>query len=86
VRPVRAADIQAADRIVLASAKLRNAGTPVPAVVGKLRAEARTDASDGSSYVLVTVRGEDGTAQARFSEDEWRSLTTIGVVEDSGGS
>ena len=86
VRPVRTADIQAPDRIVLASAKLRNAGMPVPAVVGKLRAEARTDASDGSAYVLVTVRGEDGTAQARFSEGEWRSLTTIGVVEDSAGS
>jgi hypothetical protein len=86
VRPVRTGDIQTADRIVLASAKLRNAGTPVPAAVGKLRAEARTDASDGSAHVLVTVRGEDGTAQARFSEGEWRSLTTIGVVEDSAGS
>jgi hypothetical protein len=86
VRPVRTADIQAADRVVLASAKLRNAGTQVPAAIGKLRAEARTDASDGSAYVLVTVRGEEGTAQARFSEDEWFSLTTIGVVEDSAGS
>jgi len=86
VRPVRTADFQAADRVVLASAKLRNAGTSVPAAIGKLRAEARTDAGDGSGYVLVTVRGEDGTAQARFSEDEWRNLTTIGVVEDSAGS
>lgn len=85
VRPVRTADIQAADRVVLASAKLRNAGTPLPAAIGKLRVEARTDAGDGSSYLLVTVRGEDGTAQARFSEHEWRSLTTIGVVEDSAG-
>ncbi len=85
VRPVCAAEIQAAVRVVLASTKLRNAGTPVPAVVGKLRAEARTDARDGSAYVLVTVRGEDGSAQARFSEDEWRNLTTIGVVEDSAG-
>jgi hypothetical protein len=86
VRPVLTADIQAADRVVLASAKLRNAGTPVPAAIGKLRVEARTDAGDGSAYVLVTVRGEDGTAQARFSEDEWRNLTTLGVVEDSAGS
>ncbi|MDS4054960.1 Eco57I restriction-modification methylase domain-containing protein [Accumulibacter sp.] len=86
VRPVRAADIQAADRVVLASAKLRNAGTPVPAAIGNLRVEARTDAGDGSSYVLITVRGEDGTAQARFSEDEWRNLTTLGVVEDRAGS
>lgn len=86
VRPVRTADIQAADRVVLASAKLRNAGTPLPAAIGKLRVEARTDAGDGSSYLLVTVRGEDGTAQARFSEHEWRNLTTIGVVEDSARS
>lgn len=86
VRPVRTADVQAADRVVLASAKLRNAGTPVPAAIGKLRVETRTDASDGSAYVLVTVRGEDGTAQARFSEDEWRGLTTIGVVENSAAS
>jgi len=82
VRPMRTADIQAPDRVVLASAKLRNAGKPVPAAIGKLHADARTDASDGSAYVLVTVRGENGTAQARFSEDEWCSLTTIGVVED----
>jgi hypothetical protein len=70
---------------VLASARLRSAGSAVRVAIGQLRVEARTDAGDGSSYVLVTVRGEDGTAQARFSEDEWRSLTTIGVVEDSAG-
>lgn len=83
VRPVRTADIQASDRMVLASANLRNAGSSVPAAIGKLRVEARTDASDGSAYVLVTVRGDDGTAQARFSDEEWRGLTTIGVVDDS---
>jgi len=83
---VRTADIQALDRVVLASANLRNAGSSVPAAIGKLRVEARTDASDGSGYVLVTVRDDDGTAQARLSDEEWRGLTTIGVVDDSDGS
>jgi hypothetical protein len=86
VRPVRTEDVQASDCVVLASAKLRSVSNPFPAVIGRLRVEARTDATDGSAYVLVTVRGDDGTAQARFSEEEWRSLTTIGVVDDSDGS
>jgi hypothetical protein len=86
VRSARTADIRVTDRVVLASPKLRSAGTPVPAAVGRLRVEARTDAGDGSAYVLVTVRGDDGTAQARFSEDEWRELTTIGVVNDGTGA
>jgi hypothetical protein len=58
----------------------------VAAVVGSLRTDSRTDASDGSAYVWVTVRGEDGTAQARFAEHEWHGLTTIGVVEDAAGN
>lgn len=86
VRPVRTGDIQALDRVVLMSANLRTAGSSVPAAIGKLRVEARTDASDGTAYVLVTVRGNDGTAQARFSDEEWRGLTTIGVVDQSEGS
>lgn len=84
VRPVRTADIQVSDRVVLASSNLRTSGTAVSAVVGRLRAEARSDASDGSAHVLVTVRGDEGVVQARFSEEEWRSLTTVGVVEESG--
>jgi hypothetical protein len=86
VRPVQTADIQASDRVVLASANLRSAGSSVSTAIGKLRVEARTDASDDSAYVLVTVRGDDGTAQARFSDEEWRGLTTIGVIDDSDGS
>jgi hypothetical protein len=84
VRPVRTAVIQATDRIVLVSPKLRRAGTPVPSTLGRLRVESRTDAGDGSSYVLVTVRGDDGNAQARFSEQEGRDLTTVGVVQEGG--
>ena len=84
MRPVKTADIQVTDRIVLSSPKLQSSGSAVPAAVGRLRVESRTDAGDGSSYVLVTVRGDDGNAQARFSEEEWRGLTTVGVVEESG--
>ena len=83
VRPVRTADIQTSDRVVLASPKLRSSGTPVPSALGRLRVEARTDAGDGSAYVLVTVRSENGVAQARFSEEEWHSLKTIGIVQET---
>ena len=83
VRPVRTADIQTSDRVVLASPKLRSTGTPVPSAFGRLRVEARTDAGDGSAYVLVTVRSENGITQARFSEEEWRSLKTVGVVQET---
>jgi hypothetical protein len=86
VQPVRTTDIQATDCVVLASPKLRSSGTPVPAALGRLRVDARTDAGDGSAYVLVTVRGEDGTAQAGFSEEEWRCLTTVRVVDENAGA
>lgn len=83
VRPVRTGDIQATDSVVLASPKLRISGIPVASALGGLRVEARTDAGDGSAHVLVTVRGRAGIAQARFSEDEWRSLKTVGVVQET---
>jgi len=84
VRPVKTADIQVTDRVVLSSPRLQGSGSAVPTAVGRLRVESRTDAGDGLSYVLVTVRGDDGNAQARFSEEEWRNLTTVGIVEASG--
>ena len=83
VRPVETSDIQATNTVVLASPNLQRQGALVPATVGRVRVESRTDASNGSAYVLVSVRGDDGLAQARFTEDEWRTLTTIGVVEES---
>ncbi len=83
VRPVPTSELEAADRVVLASPKLQRQGMPVPAAVGRLRVESRTDANDGSAYVLVSLRGDDSLAQARFSEDEWRSLRTVGVVAES---
>jgi hypothetical protein len=82
VRPVLTSTLGSANTVVLASPKLQRQGEQIPAAIGRLRVESRTDANDGSSYVLVSVRSDDGLAQARFSEDEWRTLTTIGVVED----
>ncbi len=84
IRPISTMDIRVADRVVLASPSLRGSGRSVSAAVGRLRVEARTDANDGATYLLVTVRGDEGIAQARFSEEEWRDLTTVGVVETSG--
>jgi len=86
LRPVSTGDVQATDLVVLASPKLQRSGKAVGIALGNLRVEDRTDANDGSAYVLVTVRGEDGTAQARFSEAEWRDLTTIGVVDGGNRS
>jgi hypothetical protein len=86
VRPVRTSDLTAVDTVVLASPNLQHLGAPVPAAVGRLRVESRTDAEDGSTYLLVSVRGDDGVAQARFSEDEWQGLTTVGVVMDGASA
>lgn len=82
VKPVPTSALSPADSVVIVSSKLQHHGTPVPAAIGRLRVESRTDANDGSPYVLVSVRSDDGLVQARFSEDEWQTLSTIGVVED----
>ncbi|MBL8199866.1 MAG: N-6 DNA methylase [Chromatiales bacterium] len=82
VRPVRPEELRAGARIVLASTELRRNGAEAGVAIGKLRVESRTDATTGSAYLLVSVKGDDGLAQARFSEDQWRNLTTVGVVED----
>ena len=82
VRPVRTSDLAAEDTVVLASPNLQHQGAPVQAAVGRLRVESRTDAADGSTYLLVSVRGDDGMSQARFSEAEWQGLATVGVVMD----
>ncbi len=82
VRPAPTSTLGPTDTVVLASPRLQRQGVSAPVAIGRLRAESRTDAKDGSSYVLVSVRGDDGLTQARFSPEEWRQLTTIGVVEN----
>jgi hypothetical protein len=54
----------------------------VPAAIGKLGIESRTDAATGERYVLVSVRGEGGIAQTRLSEVEWKGLRSVGRAED----
>ncbi|MEW8701769.1 MAG: N-6 DNA methylase [Candidatus Thiodiazotropha sp.] len=86
VRPVQTSALGPMDKVVIASSKLNRQGAWVPAAIGQLRIESRIDANDGSPYVLVSVRDNNGLAQARFSEDEWRTLTTIGIVADSASA
>ena len=81
VTPAPALGVSDGDEIVMASPLLTLRGKPVPAAIGKLRLDRRTDAASGEAYVMVTLRGPDGLAQARMSEDEWNSLTTLGLVQ-----
>jgi hypothetical protein len=82
--PVSTADLAVGERIILATPALRIHGKAIPAAIGKLGVESRSDASSGEHYVLVSVRGDAGVAQARLSETEWRNLTSVGRVEDVG--
>jgi hypothetical protein len=57
-------------------------GSSVPAVIGKLRIESRTDATSGEPYVSLSIRGDHGIAQARLTETDWNNLTSIGLIEE----
>jgi hypothetical protein len=82
VTPVSTADLDVGEPVILATPALRLHGEAVPAAIGKLGIESRSDASSGERYVLVSVRGDGGVAQARLSELEWKNLTNVGRVED----
>ena len=82
VIPVPTDDLAIGERVILVTPSLRLHGEIVPAAIGKLIIESRLDASSDESYVLVSVRGDGGVAQARLSEAEWRSLTSVGRVEN----
>ena len=86
VRPVPTSTLGSADTVVIASPQLQRQGEQFAAAIGRIRVESRIDANDGAPYVLVSVRSDDGLAQARFSEDEWRTLRTIGVVEGAASA
>jgi hypothetical protein len=81
VTPVRTAELTAGELIVIAAPSMLVHGAKVPAAIGKLSLEFRIDAASGKPIVFVSIRGEDGIAQARFSEEEWRDLTSIGRIE-----
>jgi hypothetical protein len=82
VTPLSSAEVRAGNRVILAHPALRCRGVPVPAAIGKVGIESRTDATNGDAYVLISVRDEGAIAQARLSQEEWKTLTTIGVIED----
>jgi hypothetical protein len=82
VTPAPTDEIKIGEKIILATPTLHLHGAAVPAVVGRLGIESRTDAATSERYLLVSVRGEDGIAQARLSEAEWKGLRTIGRAED----
>jgi hypothetical protein len=84
VTPVSTEDLAVGERVILAAPALRLHGEAAPAAIGKLGIESRSDASSGERYVLASVRGDGGVAQARLSEAEWKNLTSIGRVEDLG--
>jgi hypothetical protein len=78
---VGTAELKAGELIVIAAPGMLVHGAKVPVAIGKLSLELRKDAASGKPIVFVSVRGEDGIAQARFSEEDWRDLTTIGRIE-----
>ena len=83
VTPVAATQLASNQQVVIASPRLTRSGAPVPVAMGSLRVEARLDASNDRPYHWVTVTSEEGVAQARFAEDEWRSLSTVGLINES---
>jgi hypothetical protein len=82
VRPVPSADLVAGQRVVMACPSLQLRGSPVSAVTGVFAISERIDAATDESFVLVSIKGEGGLAQARLSKAEWQSLMTIGQIED----
>jgi hypothetical protein len=84
VAPVPTNDLVGGERVILVAPSLRLHGQIVPAAIGKLGIDSRLDASNDERYILVSVRGDGGVAQARLSEAEWKTLTTVGRVEDLG--
>jgi hypothetical protein len=82
VTPALTDELKVGERIILATPTLRLHGAAVPAAIGKLGIEFRTDAASGERYVLVSVRGKDGIAQTRLSEAEWKVFRTVGRADD----
>lgn len=67
--------------MIISTPLLRLHGAAVPTVIGKLGIESRTNAATGERYMLISVRSDSGVAQARFAEEEWKGLLSIGRVE-----
>jgi hypothetical protein len=81
VTPVPTKGLVAGDQVIISTPSMRLHGASVPAAIGKLGIESRTEAATGEHYMLISVRSDSGLAQARFAEEEWKSLLSIGRVE-----
>lgn len=82
VRPVPSADLMAGQRVVMASSSLQLRGAPISAVAGIFSMNTRTDAVTEEPFVIISVNGDGGLAQARMSVADWDSLKSVGLVED----
>ena len=82
VTPVKTSRLKTGENVVLATSALQLHSQPIPAAIGKLGIEYRSDASSSERYVLVSVRGDEGMAQARFSEIEWQTFKNVGRIEE----
>ena len=82
VRPVPSADLVAGQRVVMASSSLQLRGAPVSAVAGIFSMSNRTDAVTEEPFVIISVNGDGGLAQAKMSAADWNSLKSVGLVED----
>jgi hypothetical protein len=81
VNPVLSADLKSGQYVVMASPFLQLRGAPVPAVAGTFSISTRTDAVTDEPFVLVSVKGDGGLAQAKMSSADWSSLKSIGLIE-----
>jgi hypothetical protein len=84
VTPASTAELVVGEQVILATAALPLHGEVIPAAIGKLGVEFHSDASSGERYVIASMRGDQGVAQARISEVEWKNLTSVGRVKDLG--
>jgi len=82
VRPVSSTDLKSGNRIVMVSPFLRLRGAAVTTMVGNFSISTLTDAVTDEPFILVSVNGEGGLAQAKMPAADWNSLKSIGLIED----
>lgn len=82
VRPVPSADLVPGQRVVIVSSLLHLRGASVSAVAGIFNMSTRIDAVTEEPFVIISVNGEGGLAQAKMSAADWNSLKSVGLIED----
>jgi hypothetical protein len=79
---VPSADIKAGQRVVVASPFLHLRSAAVSVVAGIFSISTLTDAVTEEPFILVSINGEGGLAQAKMPAADWNSLKSIGLIED----